>query len=76
MKDAGPFAHLSPSAALPRHIFFSPNEISWLTSKAALHPEEITLVGSGGGRRRVEKKKWDLWTERVGGQTEDGLLSE
>ena len=47
-------------------IFFSADEISWLTSKATLHPEEIILVGIRGGRKTVEKQEWDLWTEMSG----------
>lgn len=69
MKDAG---LLAPSFLFCRHLdtFFSPNEISWLTSKAALDPGEIILPGSRERRRKVEKA-WDLWLG-AGEQGTDG----
>lgn len=54
-------------AALSTPFYFS-KEISWLTSKAALHPEEIILVGSARGREQAERKEWDPWTGSDVGQ--------
>ena len=64
----------TPLPSLPSpDRFFSPDEIAWLTFKGnfASRRDNI-LVGVRGGRKRVEKQEWDLWTEMSGDRWEPG----
>lgn len=72
MKGAELLAHPSSLSPLSRQIF-SPDEIAWLTFKGnfASRRDNI-LVGVRGGRKRVEKQEWDLWTEMSGDRWEPG----